>query len=682
MAEFFVFRPKSELDASDNLQGFIISCRDELTIFGKDLRFDENTWDVTATTTLKGRGNERRVLVFSNLSTVADKDPKWMAEPFLSFAKAYVRYMQGLRPTKNLAFRLSALRSLETALSENGLEPDPVKIDLHTFNRAGQLLADRYAESTAYRIASQLEMVAEFLTDNRLTVVPTKWRNHLTRPKDSIRVGKEFDQRRLEKMPSEAALDALPKVYNLAIAPSDIIISSVAAILCSAPDRINEVLLLQENCEVTQKTGEGDKEAFGLRWFPAKGADPMIKWIVPSMVTVVKEAVEKLRQATDESRRIAKWYEQNPKQLYLPDGLKHLRKKEWLSTKEIADILGMGNADAGALWAKTHSLEPKWEGRRQYYRFADVQTIVINMLPEGFPILDKDTGLKYSEALILCRVNELHATRGTYPCMIEPISLNQINTGLGGRVQHGIPSIFTRHGFTEPDGSPIKITTHQFRHYLNTLAQAGGMSQLDIAKWSGRKDIRQNAAYDHVTSDQMIRKIRDALGDSSQMFGPLAEIPKKVLIPRDEFARLKVPTAHTTDLGYCIHDYTMSPCQLHMDCINCEDLVCVKGDVEKTEKLRQRLDEARMLMSQAEQAVHDEYVGSNRWLEHHRSTVERLDQLCSIMQDPSVPIGSLIQLSHLQMDPAISSTARSLNSSGKPKALPHSGEVEERVPNG
>jgi len=411
-----------------------------------------------------------------------------------------------------------------------------------------------------------------------------------------------------------------------------------------------------------QKTGEGDKEAYGLRWFPAKGADPMIKWIVPSMVTVVKEAIAKIRQTTSEARIIAKWYEEHPCQLYLPTNLQCLRNKEWLSTKDIADILGMGNGDAGARWARDNSLEAEWKGKRKYYRFSDVQNVVIKMLPKGFPILDKDMGLKYSEALVMGRTNELHGTRGTYRCMIEPITINQINTGLGGRVQHGFPSIFSRYGFFEPNGTPIKITTHQFRHYLNTLAQAEGMSQLDIAKWSGRKDVRQNATYDHVTSDQMIMKIRNALGDDSQMFGPLSEMPKRAIIPRDEFARLKVPTAHTTDLGYCIHDYTMTPCQLHMDCINCEDLVCVKGDAEKTDRLRQRLEEARSLMKQADQAVQDDYSGSDRWLEHHRITVERLDQLCSIMDDPSVPNGSLIQLDSPQKAPSIRDTSKlSLN---------------------
>lgn len=277
-------------------------------------------------------------------------------------------------------------------------------------------------------------------------------------------------------------------------------------------------------------------------------------------------------------------------------------------------------------------------------RFVDFETVVISMLPAGFPFLEKETGLRYCDALLVVRTKELNPQKGTCRCMIEPISIDQINSGLGSRVEHGFASIFSRFGYMEPGGGPIKITTHQFRHYLNTLAQTGGMSQLDIAKWSGRKDIRQNAAYDHVTPDQMLQKIRDAVGDESQMFGPLAEIPKKVLILRDEFARLRIPTAHTTDLGFCVHDYTMSPCQLHRDCIHCEDLVCVKGDEKKAIRLRQNLDEARELLRKASDAVDEGYAGGDRWLVHHQSTVERLSQLCSIMDDPSVPHGAVVQL--------------------------------------
>ncbi|MBU0595046.1 MAG: integrase [Gammaproteobacteria bacterium] len=645
MSEVVLFRPKAELDAAGNLAGFVASCRNDLTVFGADLPFDENVWDVTDALDLKARGKKRERLIFSTHESVNEKPPMPMAEPFLSFSKAYMRYMHGFRPTKAVGFRLTALRALEAALTENGEKPDPIRTDAGLLNRAAQLISDRYTAAVAYRIGGQLEMIASFLAENRLTVVPVRWKSHIKRPGDTVRVGKEFDERRQLKMPSQAALDALPKVFRLATDPVDILVSSVAALLCASPDRISEVLLLPENCEVRQKKGKDEGEAYGLRWWPAKGANPMVKWVVPSMASVVQEAIGKIRVATEPARRVSKWYEDHPREIYLENHLEQLRSNEWLSMGEVAAIIGLTDKGSARAWCKANSVKEIGDRGTREVRFSDVQNAVLAMLPEGFPVRDKETGLKYGDALLVVRVNELHLQRGTYRCMIEPININQINSGLGGRVEHGFASIFTRFSFTEPDGGPIKVTTHQFRHYLNTLAQAGGMSQLDIAKWSGRKDVRQNAVYDHVTPDQMLQKIRDAVGDENQMFGPLAELPKKVLIPRDEFARLKVPTAHTTDLGFCIHDYTMSPCQLHMDCIHCEDLVCVKGDEEKTQRLRLNLEEARGLQGRAEQAVGEGYAGSDRWLMHHKSTVERLSQLCSIMDDPKVPLGAVVQLS-------------------------------------
>jgi hypothetical protein len=645
VSDVILFQPKAELDAAANLAGFVESCRNDLTVFGANLDFDANAWDITETVQRKGTGNKRERLVFSTLETVNDKPPKWMADEFLPFAKAFMRYMHGLRPSVSIGLRLAALRALESALSEGGLPPNPTKTDASILNRAAQIIVGRHSKTSAYHIGRELEMISKFLSNNQLTTIRIRWRNPIKRALDTVRVGKEFDERRNAKMPSEAALDALPKVFRLAVEPGDAIVSSVAAILCSSPDRINEVLLLPEQCEVRQKHGKDGDEAYGLRWWPAKGADPMVKWIVPSMVTVVQEAIEKIRKVSEKARQVAKWYENHPCEIYIEPEFEYLRGQEWLSMKELGCLLGMTDRSSPLVWCKSERLEIRRNKGFVFVRFSDVQNAVVSKLPIGFPVLNQETGLKYSDALLVVRTNELHNHRNTYPCMIESVTTGQISVRLGNRAKQGFPSIFIRFGFDEPDGSHIKVTTHQFRHYLNTLAQAGGMSQLDIAKWSGRKDIRQNAAYDHVTPDQMLQKIRDAIGDESLMFGPLAEIPKKSLIPRDEFDRLIVPTAHTTDFGFCVHDYTMSPCQLHKDCIHCEDLVCVKGDEAKTRRLRQHLEDARELLRKAETAVGQDYAGSDRWLAHHKSTVERLTQLCSIMDDPNVPIGSLIQMS-------------------------------------
>lgn len=647
MGEILLFTPKAELDAAANLRGFIEMCRTSLTVFGATLPFQCDIWDVTEAVLSKGRGNKRERITFSNSATVDAKSIVMMQEPFLSFAKAYVRYMHGMRPTKSIHNRMAAMRSIEAALSENGAIPDPVHVDSRILNRAAQMVADRFSTGAGYRVGQQLEIAGAFMADNRLTAVPVRWRNPIKRPNSTHRVGKEFDQRREAKLPSPAALDALPRIFHLATEAVDVITSSVAAILLSAPDRISEVLTLPAACEVREPRKD-KTEAYGLRWWPAKGAKPTIKWLVPSMASVVQEALRKIRIITEEARLIAKWYEENPRQIYLPPDVAYLRDREWLSMEELAQILGLSNHMSANAWCrdKARKLNPEKRdggGNRVFVRFSDVETKILELLPHNFPVIDQTTGLKYSEALLVIRKNELAAQRATYRCMIEAVSVGHINMRLGSRTGNGNDSIFSCFGFTEPDGSRIAITTHQFRHYLNTLAQAGDLSQVDIAKWSGRRDVGQNEAYNHVTPSQMLEKIRAAVG-GDEMFGPIAEISKKVMIRRHEFARLVIPTAHTTDLGYCVHDYTASPCQLHLDCIHCEDLVCVKGDVGRAETLRQRLDEAQELLRKAEAAVGDGYSGSDRWTEHHRLTVERLSQLSKIMDDPTVPDGAVIQL--------------------------------------
>lgn len=647
MADVFLFTPRAELDAAANLRSFVEMARDHLTVFGAGLPFGQDTWDVTDAVATKAKGAKRERITFSTAATVDDKSPAPMREPFRSFAKAYVRYMHGLRPTKSIHGRLAALRALEAALAEHGEAPDPVRVDSGVLNRAAQMLVDRFSDAAAYRAGQQLEMLAGFMAENCLLVAPTSsWHNPIKRPAAGVRVGKEADERRAAKLPSQAALEALPKAFLLATEPADVITASVAAIMLSAPERVSEVLMLPDACEVREPR-KGREDAYGLRWWPAKGADPGVKWVVPAMVSVVQEALQKIRAVTAEARRIARWYDENPGRIYLAADVTHLRGREWLALTDVAEILGLANRTAANTWCKGQGVSTgklEGEGKRVFARFADVEAAVLDMLPRGFPVLDAATGLRYSEALFVVRRNELGAQRGTYRCMIELVGIGQINTGLGSRAEHGHESVFTRLGFTEPDGSPIAVTSHQFRHYLNTLAQAGGLGQLDIAKWSGRKDVRQNEAYDHVTAGQMLEKIRAAVGDDSQMFGPLAELPQRVMIRRDEFARLVIPTAHTTDLGYCVHDYTSSPCQLHADCINCADLVCVKGDAEKTAVLRLQLDEASSLLEKAQAAQSEGYAGGDRWAEHHSATVERLSQLVGIMDNPAVPDGSVIQL--------------------------------------
>lgn len=644
MNKIITFVPKAELDAEANVKGFIDVCRNHLTVFGADLDFDANIWDVRETIELKAKYHAVR-MVFSNLDSSTEKNFVPMQEPFLSFAKGYMRYQHALRPTLNVAGRLVALRALEVALREVGT-PDPARVDTHILNRAAQMLRSRLAPSTAYRAGGQLELIAEFLDVNRLSTIRTSWHHPIKRPIDTVRVGKEFDERRAAKLPSQAALEALPQVYCLAVEPGDILVSSVCAILCSAPDRINEVLLLPENCEVRQQNGDRGED-YGLRWWPAKGADPMVKWVVSSMSRVVQEAIARIRQVTDEARTVARWYEQNPTKIYLPPNMEHLRSKEWLTPREVADVLYSEpvTQDAPRHWCKANNVSMSRSEKTFSVRFSDLETAVLGELPLGFPVMVSEIGLRYSEALFVTLRNRLRVGKSSFRCIIEPVGQNVIWNRLGGRNDSGQKSVFDRASLTEEDGSPVHVTSHQFRHYLNTLAQIGGLSQLDIAKWSGRKDVRQNEAYDHESNESLLARVRAAIGEDSRMFGPLVASSRKELIQRDEFARLKVPTAHTTDFGYCIHDYVMAPCQMHRDCLNCDEQVCIKGDLEKEARIRLAFEEATRLLRMAEKAQEEGDFGALDWIEHHRAQVDRLSSLIEILEKPTVPRGAVIRLS-------------------------------------
>ncbi len=103
VAEIFNFVPKSELDANANLNQFIEDCRTKLTVFGKELNWNQWHWPKAGNFTKLGAN-----------SRTNDQDDK-LDDHFIDFAKAYFRYQQGHKSTgaKN---ELKALRTIEKSL--------------------------------------------------------------------------------------------------------------------------------------------------------------------------------------------------------------------------------------------------------------------------------------------------------------------------------------------------------------------------------------------------------------------------------------------------------------------------------------------------------------------------------------------------------------------------------------
>ena len=172
------------------------------------------------------------------------------------------------------------------------------------------------------------------------------------------------------------------------------------------------------------------------------------------------------------------------------------------------------------------------------------------------------------------RLNELHLQRGVSPIIIWGPGSSSISSALS--ITSGtreMQTVWDRNGYKNPDGSRVSLTTHQVRHFLNTTAQRGDLGQFDIARWSGRANVSQNNTYNHMTDDEYQNKI-SSVPALKALAGPLEKITANAPVTLADLGAIGDVMAHVTEFGFCVHDYSMLPCQKHRDCLNCGEQVC------------------------------------------------------------------------------------------------------------
>ena len=635
------FTPLAELGPLGNLEAWIELCRQSEVLAARS-QFAQNVWDVGH---LKGHNKLHRA-VFSTLeASRQDAQEPSLPQPFLDFAKATVVHMHDARPVASQGPRIAALRCLEAALRELSKGSRPTAIDEEVLDTAVELARKQVSPAVAYRTAGQLQLIANFMRSKGFVPLRQRWTHGLKKPEErGSRISKAAIAARQEKLPSAATLRALGGIFYVAVEVPDVVVSSLTAVMLCAPERINEVLRLRQNCLV-----EGDGEfrgKLGLRWAGSKGFKDTTKWLPSEMAPIAKEAVSNLVEATVPAQKLAAWYTAHPNRIYLHDAAAHLREREVLTPAEIALLLwGDESARVPAnLWANTTKGLKKVSlgGRRIGYRFEDVEQAVIAMLTKTFPYVPGAPELLCKDALVVVRTNEMHSDRATYLCMFSCVDYTTITNCFGAR--KGRSSIFEQFEFTEDDGSPIELRSHGLRHYLNMLAQIGGMSSTEIAIFSGRKDLRQNRAYDHMTSDEVQAPISQALkaGFTSSLVSVVSA--GRDLITRNEFKGQGATAAHTTEYGWCAHNFASEPCQMYRDCINCEEQECIKGEEHKEANLRQLKTETEYLLKEAREALSDDEYGADNWVQHQTKTLERVNALLAILEDPAIPPGARIRL--------------------------------------
>lgn len=631
MDEIFLFKPNHDLTAEANLKAFIAKCRNDLTVFGTDLDWDAAVWP--------------KVMVFAKLGVTTRKpDPEQLMNlEFTDFAKAYFRYQQGHKPTETRN-EGKALRAIEAALLQLTGAGDISGLSVAVLDEAAMLARQHYSLGAAYHCGREIERMAGFVTENHLISAGLHgWRNPIERADDKNKTGKGGKADREKKLPDETALNALAEIFaNGPTNERDIFTTSIFAMLMSAPSRISEVLALPVDCEVMERDRDG-VERYGWRFFSGKGFEGDIKWIPTTMVPIAKEAVRRLTRLSESARQLAKWIEENPTKFYRHPGCPQVVDDAPLTMEQACKALGFEHG------SKTQSRSSL--ANRKLVQKDGVHTLnslwrhVLERLPDGFPWFDEDKGVKFSNALCVLNKNQFHGNRGCLPVELHKPDQSFFNNDispretLGGKHQ----SIFDRYGYKSEASGRLKVTSHQARHLLNTIAQRGGLSNLEIAKWSGRADVRQNRTYNHMTEYELVG-LAEKIDPTKALFGPVGEVARHLPVSTQEFNTLEHAAVHVTEYGYCVHDYTMSPCEKYRDCINCTEQVCIKGNAGNLERIKVRLERVEPLYLRAKEAVKQREMGADRWYQYHEKTVLRLRELVFILENPDIKDGAQIKL--------------------------------------
>ncbi|CDZ54486.1 hypothetical protein, partial [Neorhizobium galegae] len=181
-----------------------------------------------------------------------------------------------------------------------------------------------------------------------------------------------------------------------------------------------------------------------------------------------------------------------------------------------------------------------------------------------------------------------------------------------------------------------------------------------IALWSGR-ELNQNKAYDHVTPEETLSQIRAAFDDGSGL-GPMFEAGKMVGIKRPvdgkEFAAAQIGAALTTELGICVHDYSLLPCQTHGDCLGCSENVFIKGDAKHRERIEKRLVLTQKQLDNALWAMGADYFGADRWVHSHEASIAKMREMIAIHDDPHIPDGTVVSLRGASRDSEVAMALR------------------------
>lgn len=636
MADIVHFVPRADVDARENLAEFIRLARDELTAFSDGGAWSGDRWQ-----------QGKAVAVFATKTqplTPYAFTP--LVEPFKQFAKAYVRYEYSHRPVVSVAFWIQALRCIEAALLQVHGRAEVGLLNLAVMDVSAAKCREFYrSEDVWHKTGLAIMRVFDFCREHGLVRSLPSWQSPFPKPtiltEDLGAAGKAH---REAKLPSNTSMLALAELFCRADDKESRFYSSIMVLLMVAPGRISEVLQLPVDCMGLEPDDHGEPQMF-LRWWAAKGKGYTKKWIIPAMQDVVSEAVRRLTEIGDPARQAARFAFDHPHEFMdvkPEDSDDPLAPEEFCAVMGLHPTAALRNVDGTPRWSAI-TTNTKWigdlvsSGPVTYARLAKYVRETCCRSP--WPFIDADQTVHVWDALCLHRDNEFHHDFDARPFSWRLPTATEVNARL--RASYG-RSLFERFGIRNPDGSPIRLTSHQLRHWLSTMSQRAGMDDYTLAQWAGRARVADNRHYDHRSPTERLDEARSLmLPDKPNL---LERVKRRQPVTYRELGVDRYGVAKPTLFGFCVLDWSMTPCTKLRQCMTCKLHVCIKGDFVTLDRIKRLEEQLEMALGRAEEAWQAGAFGADRWVDHFKWELAHTCAMRVMLERPDIPDGTPLRI--------------------------------------
>ncbi|MDP5130101.1 MAG: hypothetical protein NWQ54_04420, partial [Paraglaciecola sp.] len=305
MSNVFIFVPKHKLLFQKNYDEFIAFAKNKLTLFSDHEFKSQKGWACDKWSWITSKGKKLSI-VFGISHSHSRYTP--FTSSFADFAKAYVRYHQSLNNLDSTRLA-SSLVWLYQALSEQARRKNSTPIDIMDINNSVISVTEDMIKNSGLsagsrrNIGQSLEQVLVFIKEMRFKVDLLDWRNPFSRQSDStIKLDQKSRQIELDKCPSDYQMLQLADAFHRAETPRQRYFTSLAVMLMCQPSRSIEL-----NGLTIHSLQKSEKGRWFLMWYPAKGGDPVRKWIPKLLEEVVQQAFDRLVEISAPARTAAKF---------------------------------------------------------------------------------------------------------------------------------------------------------------------------------------------------------------------------------------------------------------------------------------------------------------------------------------------------------------------------------------